>query len=380
MTENSPSEGDSSKYLGALKGLSSDILEQLTDKSVDFYARENFNYSLYLLRNFEQSQRKPETPRFRYVRRLLHGIAAAAATSSNTDNRANGLMLLYERVADGDRAAARLLRTFLAGETDSSVVRVLGSGSRSGGWFPDRFPGIESNLLEEFEALGKCHVDRDLAPLLPGDLKLFLSGGRNYLNSLELPARVRAAISVHWVRMLIKDVESLRSSGRKLDSLEARIESNAIDAELSFRELHANLRQMFAEESVDNASVESALNAAEKLVQVSEESAGLPLTSFSEYFVDHFLPLIGLFILTQDVERSANVGRAAIAVISKHVAAWEIEAYESFINDCVAWRRNHGSGLTADSPLVLGTSREEFSIQSPAFRRIWMSGGRSKAS
>ena len=351
--------------------------EAILERLLAFGLQEHiggFNQTLYALRNIVQHMNKCELrPE---LATLFLAIASASASSNHEDNRANALMLLdCIMSADVSDICRRFLRMRLMREPTWEVARLCHRPPKNGldlAW-PTRLCGVELQALKDkesgvgfsSEALGWLHVDVQLA-----------LGNRNQdLASDKLPIPHRLSCELHWVLTLAEETQAIVRRGIPPDSFQARVDLKAIDIELAYRNLHSLVAQLITAPDLDEGRICDSLlrlaEATDRITRVSEESRGLPLSSFTEYYVDHMLPLLGLLILKLDLDDMVALAVRTLRVLTPFMPAVEIDAYAAFIEDCAAWRRARSETFGPGAPLSIVS--DGFQIESVSFRKLWLS-------
>jgi hypothetical protein len=335
----------------------------------------HFGLQLMYFRQWEELVTSARSPA---AQRVVRAIAATFLCSENADDRTNALYLLHTlAIREFDPVSIRLLRRRLTVEPDWDVVRLFRPDEdEQAAWWPNRLWGVEASLLADSRSENRLAPPRNAMPFIDAEVRLALGDAGRYFRSDELPASYRVQVSAQWVAMLVKACDDARRSGLAPDSIETRLSLKTIDAELSWREMHEQLRQLFEEpvlppellsESISHAAV-----AAEQLVGVSEQFWGCPLSSFARYFVDNLLPPLGLFILMLDAQAAAQTAQRAIAVLARSGSPeQEILAYEAFVAECLQWRWEQGPGLSHGVPLALDAVGRRFKIVGAQFRKAW---------
>ena len=323
-------------------------------------------YQAHRLRKLERRLSEVLVDRTHDDVELLSSLCCCLIGAGRVNTRAEGMYLLGAMLlGTGERRVNRLLKWSLKREPDWTLIRMIVPeevGPESQAW-PGQFPGLEAALIQS----DGYPLEDELKYVSPDVLMRI--DPRRQMDPDNLPFNYRVELELHWLRMLLSQVREAREKQTNLDTFDARSRIQMIDVELLHRNLNALLAKEFS--TANSTELEDVMDrimlAERELIDVSECNDGAPLSSFSEYFIDHLLPILGLGVLIgrQPLEFKL-LGERCLPIFSKYnrLRPVEIDAYSEYLMACLKYREAHGSGFASH---LLQVSIHGFSVGLASF-------------
>jgi hypothetical protein len=301
-------------------------------------AEHYFQHQTFVLRELERNLSDASVERTPEDVALLLALCFCLVGTGRLDARAEGMYILTAMLSGtGNKRASRLLKWSLAREPEWSLIRLFipepdGSGSQV---WPGRFPGLEAALI-----LSDSVAPQEALAFVGPDVRMRLDK-RSHMDLRDLPLKYRIELDLHWLRMLVSQVSNAGAEQGELNSFGARRKMQMIDVESMHRNLNTLLAQEF--ETLSSTDIEDLLDQI-----LHAERDGAPLTSFSEFFVDHLLPILALGILVgRQPEEFKVLGERCCPIFASYTRQdpRELKAFCVYWASCLQWRQAHGPDL-----------------------------------